>query len=140
MLVEQADSRRDSRQSRRRVIAPGPLRRRRVGDGGGGPVTETPGYAARPTDLLLRGLVSTVLTLTGSASVFSAVIVGILRFFLVVRRRCTCDVSTVDTMTRHGWPLSHPRLLDHQPAPVSRPSECLRSHDTQISQEDHSWD
>ena len=34
MLVEQADSRRDSRQSRRRVIAPGPLRRWRSGSGG----------------------------------------------------------------------------------------------------------
>ena len=88
----------------------------------------------------MRGSVSTVLTLTGSASVFSAVIVGILRFLFGVRRRCTCDVSTVDTMTRHGWRLSHPRLLGHQSAPVSRPSECLRSHDTQISQEDYSWD
>ena len=34
MLVEQADSRRESRQSRRRVIAPGPLRRWRSGSGG----------------------------------------------------------------------------------------------------------
>ena len=139
-LVEQAYLRRDSRQSRRRVIAPRPSAQMAVRERRGGPVTEAPGSAARTPDSLLRGLVSTVLTLTGSASVFSAVIVGILRFFLVVRRRCTCDVSTVDTMTRHGWPLSHPRLLDHQPAPVSRPSECLRSHDTQISQEDHSWD
>ena len=35
---------------------------------------------------------------------------------------------------RHVSPLGHPRFLDHQPAPGSRPSECLRSHDTHMSQ------
>ena len=60
---------------------------------------EAPGSAARTPDSLLRGLVSTVLTLTGSASVFPAGIVGILRFLFGVRRRCACDVSTVDTHT-----------------------------------------
>ena len=97
-------------------------------------MTEAPGSATRTPDSLLRGLVSTVLTLTGPASMFPAGIVGMLRFFFVVRRRCACDVSTVDTTTRQASPLSHPRLLDHRPAPGSRPSECLRCHDTQMSQ------
>ena len=102
---------------------------------------EAPGSAARTTDSRsLRGSVSPVLTSTGSASVFPVGIVGILRFLFGVRRRCACDVSTMDTTTRHGWPLSHPRLQGHQSAPGSRPSECLRSHDTQLSQEDYSWD
>ena len=63
----------------------------------GGPVTEAPGRAVRTPDSLLRGLVSTVLTSTGPASVRPAEIVGILRFFFVVWRRCACDVSTLDT-------------------------------------------
>ena len=72
---------------------------------------EAPGSAARTTDSRsLRGSVSPVLTSTGSASVFPVGIVGILRFLFGVRRRCACDVSTMDTTTRHGWPLSHPRL------------------------------
>ena len=49
-LVEQANSRRDSGRSRRRVIASRPQHRRRSEVGGGGPETETPGTAARPTD------------------------------------------------------------------------------------------
>ena len=48
---------------------------------------------------LLRGPVSTVLTLTSLASKRPAGILGILRFFFVVRRRCACDVSTMDTHT-----------------------------------------
>ena len=79
----------------------------------GGPVTEAPGSAARTPDSLLRGLVSTVLTLTGSASVFPAGIVGILRFLFDVRRRCACDVSTVDTHTASclaSWTTSLPRV------------------------------
>ena len=58
---------------------------------------EAPGYAVGTMDSLLRGMVSTVLTLTGPASMFPAGIVEILRFFFVVRRRCACDVSTMDT-------------------------------------------
>ena len=92
-LVEQADS----RQSRCRVIASRPLRRRRAGSRAGGPVTGAPDRAVRSPDSLLRGLASTVLTLTGPTSMFPAGIVGILRFFFVVRRRCACDVSTMDT-------------------------------------------
>ena len=60
-------------------------------------MTEAPGCAVRTPDSFLCGLVSTVLTLTGPASMFPAGIVGILRFFFVVRRRCACDVSTMDT-------------------------------------------
>ena len=77
-LVEQACSRR----SRRRVIASRPsaqaaVRSRwgRTCDGGAGLCRKDPGLA-------LCGLVSTVLTLTGPASMFPAGIVGILRFFL----------------------------------------------------------
>ena len=32
------------------------------------------------------------------------------------------------------FPSSRPRLLDHQPVPGFRPSECLRSHDTHMPQ------
>ena len=60
-------------------------------------MTGAPGCAVRTSDSLLRGLVSTVLTLTGLVSMVPAGIVGILRFFFVVRRRCACGVSTVDT-------------------------------------------
>ena len=94
-LVEQACSRRD----RRRVIASRPsaqaaVRSRwgRTCDGGAGLCRKDPGLA-------LCGLVSTVLTLPGLESMFPAGIVGILRFFFVVRRRCACDVSTMDADT-----------------------------------------
>ena len=60
-------------------------------------MTEAPGSATRTPDSLLRGLVSTVLTLTGPASMFPAGIVEILRFFFGVRRRSGVDVSTMDT-------------------------------------------
>ena len=86
-LVEQAYSRRDSKRSRRRTMNTGTLRRRRAGDGGGGPVTETPGYAVRTPNSLLRGLVSTALTLPSLASNHPAEIVGILRFFLSEQSR-----------------------------------------------------
>ena len=62
-------------------------------------MTEAPGRAVRTPDSLLRGPVSTVLTSTGPTSVRPAEIVGILRFFVGVQRRCACDVSTVDTDT-----------------------------------------
>ena len=60
----------------------GPLRGWRAGDGGGGPVTEAPGSATRTPGSLLRGLVSTALTLPSLPANHSAEIVGILRFFL----------------------------------------------------------
>ena len=101
-------------------------------------MTEAPGYAVRTPDSLLRGPVSTALTLTGPTSVRPAGIVGILRFFFGVRRRSGVDVSTMDTSDLPGparpLPSAHRRLQDHQPAPASRPNECLRSHDTHMSQ------
>ena len=111
-LVEQACSRR----SRRRVIASRPsaqaaVRSRwgRTCDGGAGLCRKDPGLA-------LCGLVSTVLTLTGPASMFPAGIVGILRFFFVVRRRCACDVSTMDT--------DPPSCLAPKPPSLSGPPAC----------------
>ena len=77
----------------------GTLRRRRTGSGAEGPVTEAPGSALETMDSLLRGLVSTALTLTGPPSMFPAGIVGILRFLSGERRRGTRDVSTMDTHT-----------------------------------------
>ena len=100
----------------------------------GGPVTEEPGRAARTPGSLLRGPVSTALTSTSLPPKRPAGIVGILRFFFGVRRRCACDVSTMDTHTPICLTPRPPRLQDHQPAPGSRPSECLRSHDPHMSQ------
>ena len=79
---------------RRRTMTTGTLRRWWAGVGGGGPVTEAPGSAARTPDSLLRGPVSH---------------------------------QTSSLRPR-------PHLQDHQPAQGSRPSECLRSHDTHMSQ------
>ena len=50
-LVEQVDSRRDSRQSWRRTMTSGTLRRRRSGSGGGGPETQAPGCATKTPGL-----------------------------------------------------------------------------------------
>ena len=100
----------------------------------GGPVTEAPGSTKNPANSLPRGPVSTALTLTIQPSKHPVGIVGILRLIFGVRRRCAFDVSTMDTSDppRPARPLlsaNHP-LQDHQPAPASRPSERLRSHDT----------
>ena len=97
-------------------------------------MTEAPGSAARAPDSLLSGPVSTALTLTGPTPKYPTGIVGILRFFFGVRLRCACDVSTMDTHTPSCLSPKPPRPLDHQPAPGSRPSECLRRHDTHLSQ------
>ena len=103
-LVEQAYS----RQSQRRVIASRPSAQMAVRERRGGPVMGAPGSVARTPDSLLRGPVSTALTLTSLASKRPAGIVGILRFLFGVRRRRACDVSTVDTTTRQASPLSPP--------------------------------
>ena len=85
-------------------------RRRRAVDGGAGHCRKAHGLS------LLRGLVSTVLTLPGLESMFPAGIVGILRFFFVVRRRCACDVSTMDT--------DPPSCLAPKPPSLSGPPAC----------------
>ena len=121
-LVEQADS----RQSRRRVIASKPLRRRRAGNGGGEPATEAPGCAVRTPNSLLRGPVSTVLTLTGPTSMFPAGIVGILRFVLGVQPRFGVNVSAVDTDTPSC-------LASRSPSPPGLPA-CPGSLLEQVSQ------
>ncbi len=104
----------------------GTLRRRRAGDGGGGPVTETPGYALRTPNSLLRGPVSTAPTLPSLPSKRPAGIVGILRFFLGVRRRCACDVSTMDT--------HDPSCLAPQPPSPPGPPACPGFPPERVSQ------
>jgi len=76
-------------------------------------VTEAPGRAVRTPDSLLHGLVSTVLTSTGPASVRPAEIVGIPRFYLGVRHRFGVDISTMDTDT--------PQSLSAGPCPTVEP-------------------
>ena len=80
----------------------GTLRRWWAGVGGGGPVTEAPGSAARTPDSLLRGPVSTALTSTSPASVRPAGIVEILRFLFGVQPRYAFNVSTMDTSDLPG--------------------------------------
>jgi len=65
---------------------------------------------------LLRGPVSTVLTLTSLALKRPARIVEILRFFFGVRRQCACDVSTMDTHT--------PSCLAPKPPSPPGPPAC----------------
>jgi len=94
----------------------GTLRRQRSGSGGGGLVTEAPGSATRTPGSLLRGPVSTALTLAGPAPVRPAGIVGILRFFFGVQRQCAFNVSTMDTHT--------PSCLAPQPPSPPEPPVC----------------
>ena len=63
----------------------------------GGPVTEAPGRAARTSDSLLRGPVSTALTSTIQPPKRPVGIVGILRLIFGAQHRCRVDVSAVDT-------------------------------------------
>ena len=79
-------------------------------------MTGAPDRAVRSPDSLLRGPVSTALTLTGPTSMFPAGIVGILRFFFGVRRRSGVDVSTMDTDTSPGLLPSAP------PSPLGPPA------------------
>ena len=120
--MEQACSRRD----RRRVIASRPsaqaaVRSRwgRTCDGGAGLCRKDPGLA-------LCGLVSTVLTLTGPASMFPAGIVGILRFFTGTQSRFGVNVSAVDTDTPSC-------LASRSPSPPGLPA-CPGSLLEQVSQ------
>ena len=82
-------------------------------------MTEAPGYAVRTPDSLLRGPVSTALTWTGPTSMFPAGIVGILRFFLGMQRRCRVDVSAVDTDTPS-------RTIPSAPPSLPGPAACPR--------------
>ena len=109
----------------------GPLRRRRSGSGAGGSVTEAPGRAVRTPDSLLRGLVSTALTLPSLPANHPTEIVGILRFFLGEQSRLGVNVSAVDTDAPPDlFPSSCPRFQGHRPAQGSCPSGCLRSEET----------
>ena len=119
-LVEQAYSRRDSKRSRRRTMTTGPQRRRRAGDGGDGPVTEAPGRAARTPDSLLRGLVSTALTLANPPRKRPVRIVEIPRFVLGVRRRSGANVSAMDT--------GEPPDLFHRPTIAFGAASHTRNH------------
>ena len=119
-LVEQADSGRDSKWGRCRTLTTGPQLRWRAGNGGGRPVTETPGCAARTPDSLLRGPVSTALTSTSPASVRPAGIVEILRFLFGVQRRYAFNVSTMDTSDLPG----PARPLPFVPSSTPRPPAC----------------
>ena len=98
-----------------------------------GPVTEAPGRAARTPDSLLRGPVSTALTLAGPTSVRPAVIVEILRFLSGVQRRSGVDVSTMDTHTPSCL-TSRATSLPKVPARASVSEvmtlTCLRSEET----------
>ena len=89
-------------------------------------MTEAPGSATRTPDSLLRGLVSTVLTLTIQPPKRPVGIVGILRFFFGARRRCACDVSTVDTHT--------PSCLAPQPPSPPGPPACPGFPPERVSQ------
>ena len=71
-------------------------------------MTEAPGCAVRTPDSLLRGPVSTALTLPRLPSKRPAGIVGILRFLSGAQHRCTRDVSTMDTSDPPD--LSPPRI------------------------------
>ena len=119
ILVEQADSRRLGA-GRRRTMTTGTLRRWWAGVGGGGPVTEAPGSAARTPDSLLRGPVSTALTSTSPASVRPAGIVEILRFLFGVQPRYAFNVSTMDTSDLPG----PARPLPFVPSSTPRPPAC----------------
>ena len=105
-LVEQACSRR----SRRRVIASRPSAQAAVRSRWGRTCDGGAGHCRKPHGLsLLRGPVSTVLTLTGPTSMFPAGIVGILRFFSGVRLRCAFNVSTLDARTSSPTAPHRPR-------------------------------
>ena len=125
-----ADSGRDSNRDRRRVIASRPQRRRRAGDSGDGPVTEAPSRATRTPDSLLRGPVSTALTLAGPTSVRPAGIVEILRFLSGMPRRYAFNVSTMDTSDLPG----PARPLPFVPSSPPRPLACPGFQPERVSQ------
>ena len=115
-------SRASSGRGRSQTVTTGTLRRWRAGSGGGEPVREEPGSTVRTTDSLLRGPVSTALTLTSLASKRPAGIVEILRFFFSVPHRYAFNVSTMDT--RSSSQTAPHRSRPHRlqgPSPPHRP-------------------
>ena len=120
----------------------GTLCRQRAGSGGGEPVREEPGCAVRTPDSLLRGLVSTALTLTSLPANHPAEIVGILRFFFGVQRRYAFNVSTMDTHTPScpvmprpsaalaPWATSLPKVPARASVSEVMTLTCLRSEET----------
>ena len=128
-----------SGRSRRRTMTTGTLCRQRAGSGGGGPMTEASGCAVRTPDSLLRGPVSTALTLPSLPANHPAEIVGILRFFFGVQRRCGVDVSTMGhprpVMPRPSaalasWTTSLPRVPARASVSEVMTLTCLRSEET----------
>ena len=115
---------------RRRTMTTGTLRRWWAGVGGGGPVTEAPGSAARTPDSLLRGPVSTALTLTSLPSKHPAEIIEILRFFFGAQRRYAFNVSTMDTSDLPG----PARPLPFVPPSPPGPPACPRFSPERVSQ------
>ena len=128
-LVEQANSRRLGA-GRRRTMTTGTLRRWWAGVGGGGPVTEASGCAARTPNSLLRGPVSTALTLPSLPSKHPAGIVEILRFLFGVQRRYAFNVSTMDTSDLPG----PARPLPFVPPSPPGPPACPRFPPERVSQ------
>ena len=101
---------------------PGPSADGGQGTVGGGPVTGAPSRATRTPDSLLRGLVSTALTLTTLPPKHPAGIVEILRLFFSVPRRYAFNVSTMDT--RSSSQTAPHRSRPHRlqgPSPPHRP-------------------
>jgi len=93
-------------------------------------VTEAPGSALEIMDSLLRGPVSTALTLTSLPSKHPAGIVEILRSFFGMQHRCGANVSAVDTHTPSGRaPGDHPGTADSRGSRAhvrrSRDPPCL---------------
>ena len=89
-------------------------------------MTEAPGCAVRTPDSLLRGPVSTALTLPSLPSKRPAGIVEILRLFFGVRLRCAFNVSTLDTDT--------PSCLAPKPPSPPGPPACPRFPPERVSQ------
>ena len=89
---------------------------------GDGPMTEAPGTAASPTDSLLRGPVSTALTLPSLPPKRPAGIVEIMRFLSGVPRRYAFNVSSMDTRSSSQTAPHRPRPHRLQgPSPPHRP-------------------
>ena len=93
-------------------------------------MTEAPGSALEIMDSLLRGPVSTALTLTSLPSKHPAGIVEILRSFFGMQHRCGANVSAVDTHTPSGRaPGDHPGTADSRGSRAhgrrSRDPPCL---------------